>query len=87
MNEFKVYVVPEKEKRHEFFRKLQEHYTNYYRYPYYRYTDPEDSKCYLLENKRKAFLKIEELNDCIVIQVISNSKRSLKVLKKFLKTV
>jgi hypothetical protein len=92
MKEFRVNV--EKEKRWELYRKLQEHFGSYYRYPYYsdgyisvngyENEDFQGNICYL-ENKRKTFLRLEEFNDYILIQTISNSKRTLSILKRFLK--
>ena len=93
--EFKVYIS-DREKKYEFFRKLQEHFSLHYKYPYYSYSyenvngydyeDVQGSICYL-ENRKKTFLRIEEFDSYILIQVISDSKRTLSVLQKFLKKV
>jgi len=95
MEEFKVPIKEKYEEKYEFYKKLQEHFSKYYKFPYYSdayyivngvlYQGFQGNICYL-ENKRKTFLMLEELyDDYILIRVISNSKRTLTVLKKFLK--
>jgi len=94
MEEFKVSIKGEYEEKYEFYKKLREHFSGYYKSPCYSdsycivnnvlYQSFQGNICYL-ENKRKTFIMIEELYDYILIRVISNSKRTLTVLKKFLK--
>jgi hypothetical protein len=95
MKEFKEFKVNvEREKRCEFYKKLKDHFYIYYAHPYYsdgyisvngyENSDPQGNICYL-ENRKKTFLRIEEFNDYILIQTISNSKRTLSILKRFLK--
>jgi len=92
MKEFRVSISDSE--KYEFYRRLQEHFSKYYRYPYYSdgyisvngktTQNPQGNICYL-ENRRKTFLRIEEFYDYILIQVVLNSKRTLTVLRKFLK--
>jgi len=90
------FIFESAQKREEFFRELRRYFAVYYGEVGYSegYTaingitesDSQGSICYL-ENRKKTFLRIEEFNDCILIEVVSNSKRTLSVLKKFLSTI
>ena len=94
MEEFKVPIKGEYEEKYQFYKELREHFYRYYKSPCYSdsyviingvlYQSFQGNICYL-ENKRKTFLMLEETYEYILIRVISNSKRTLTVLKKFLK--